>query len=296
MGHAAGAEVNSQGTRAGLAIARKLHRKHGTTYYLSSRLLPPETRDDVDALYGFVRTADEWVDNPEDGDLAAAKEKVENWRRAMRSAWSGAVPDDPVLHAFVEAASRHSIPREEPELFLDAMATDCVKSAYADYGELRAYMRGSAASVGIMLGCVFGLDMGGRLREGAVALAEAMQMTNFLRDVGEDLRRGRVYLPEEDMRSHGVDPDMLERGEATPEFCRLMEALVGRTRRLYEQSDPAIAEIPVRHRRAVVAARVLYSRILDKIEENGYDVFRVRARTSRVEKAATLLATLASVR
>lgn len=280
----------------GLQAGRELHRKHGTTYYLASRFFPAKVRDDVDALYGFVRTADEWVDNPAGGDAASGLAPLARWRSQVVEAYSGHPPGDPVLAAFVETALRTGIPHEEPLAFLDAMASDASVSEYATYEDLRGYMRGSAVAVGLMMGSILGVPMEGRARQGASDLAEAMQMTNFLRDVGEDLERGRLYLPLEDLAAQGLGRADLERREVTGRVRDLLASLIARTRGLYAASDPAIRSLPVEARRPVELARVLYARILDRIESNGYDVFRRRARTGRWERGVAVVATLARLR
>ncbi|MFN3683786.1 MAG: phytoene/squalene synthase family protein [Fimbriimonadaceae bacterium] len=270
-------------------LCRRLHAQHGSTYYLSSRLFPPRRRRQVDAVYGFVRVPDEWVDNAGGASREESERKLAAYRRELIAGLDGERPLHPVLRAFCETALQIGIPREEPLVFLDAMEQDLTQTVYPTYEDLRAYMRGSAVAVAFMMFPILGIPMREGFREGAASLAEAMQMTNFLRDVGEDLDRGRIYLPLEDLESFGLTPDDLRRREVTDPFVRLMRFEIERTRKLYAASDPEIARLPAFGRKPVRLARELYSRILDRIEDRGYDVFGGRARTGRVERALTAL-------
>lgn len=289
-------QVVSEAWEQGLRASRELHRRHGSTYFLASRLFPRDVRDDVDALYGFVRTVDEWVDNPADGKPASALAKIESWRAGLDEGYCGRAVADPVLEAFAAMAVRRLIPPEEPALFLDAMASDATVREYATYEDLRGYMRGSAVAVGYMMCAVLGVPAEGDARQGASDLAEAMQLTNFLRDVGEDLERGRLYLPLEDLGRHGLTRADFERREPTPAVRAVLADGVERARRLYAASDTAIARLPATARRPVAVARELYSRILGRIEQNGYDVFTRRARTSRLEKGLAVARSFARMR
>lgn len=268
---------------------RQLHAQHGSTYYLSSRLFPPRRRRQVDAVYGFVRVPDEWVDNPEGRNLEESARKLAAYRRELIAGLDGERPLHPVLRAFCETAREIGIPREEPLVFLDAMERDLNQTLYRTYEELRDYMRGSAVAVAFMMFPILGIPMREGFREGAASLAEAMQMTNFLRDVGEDLDRGRIYLPLEDLERFDLTPDDLHRRDVTEAFVRLMRFEIERTRGLYAASDPQIGRLPAFGRKPVRLARELYSRILDRIEDRGYDVFGGRARTGRMERAWTAL-------
>jgi phytoene synthase len=155
---------------------------------------------------------------------------------------------------------------------------------YGRYEDLRHYMDGSACAVGEMMAVAIGISMESELISRARALGEAMQMTNFLRDVGEDARRGRIYLPQEDLDRFSVSEDDVMEGRWSERFNRLMEFEIERTRELYHQADPGIRALPSFARRPVLLARILYSRILDRLEAQGRNPFVSRARTSRSEK------------
>ncbi|AIE84499.1 phytoene/squalene synthase family protein [Fimbriimonas ginsengisoli] len=267
------------------AECRRLHRKFGTTYYFATRLFGRRTRERVNALYGFVRVPDEWVDNPVGGDIER-RNRLEAYRSELIRALDGVCPTQPVLRAFCDVMHEVGMPLDEPLRFLDAMAQDLSISRYETYEDLRDYMRGSASAVGLMMCSVLEAGNNPAMLEAAVALGEAMQLTNFIRDVSEDYNRGRIYLPAEDMARFGVTEADLE---PTPRFRELIRFEIERARNLYSQADVGIPLLPPRARKAVRLARILYSRILDRVEANGYDVFSARARTSKLEKLSVLI-------
>lgn len=268
-----------------LSYCRRLHREYGKTYYYSTLRFPADVKWRVHGLYGFVRVADEWIDNPGSLSLAEQKAKLEEWRTMMNDGMAGIRPDHPAMRVFCDAARQTGMPMSEAHAFLDAMAMDLTKARYADYDELREYMRGSASAVGVMMCSMMGSPMDEDTMDRAMALGEAMQMTNFLRDIGEDFWRGRIYMPLEDLARFNVTEEDIAAGRITEGFLDLMRFEIDRTRRIYEYADPGIARLPAEVRKAVLLARILYSRILDRIEANSYDVFRYRARTSFAEKS-----------
>lgn len=241
----------------------------------------------MDAVYGFVRVPDEWVDNPGTLTVEQRAELLARFRAELIRGLDGVCPADPVLRAFVDTMIESAMPLDEPLLFLDAMEMDLNVTRYPTYAHLREYMRGSAAAVGLMMCHVVRAPKDSVTVESAMALGEAMQLTNFLRDVGEDLRRGRIYLPKEDMERFGVTESHLEKGEVTESFKELMRFEVARAKSLYQVAEQGIDRLPKEMRKAIWIARVLYARILDRIEANGYDVFSGRARTSPAEKLLT---------
>ena len=263
---------------------RQLHRQFGTTYYYATQRFSPSIRRRVHALYGFVRLPDEWVDNPNGQPTAAQAALLRNYRESLVGGLGGVCPDEPVLRAFCEVCREVGLDSSEPLLFLDAMEQDLTVTRYADYAALQHYMRGSASAVGVMMCAMLEAGENPKMLDAAKALGEAMQLTNFLRDVREDLERGRIYLPQEDLDKFSVREVDLSSGRVTPEFVRLMQFEIARARDLYRQADEGIPLLPVHAQKAVRLARVLYSRILDRIERRGYDVFGGRARTSRMEK------------
>ena len=265
-----------EGYRRCASIARR----HGQTYYWGSRLLPRERRRHVHAVYALARLADDIVDRagsrPGPGTAAALQDLERRFRDALAEGGSA----DPVLAAVTSTVRECHIPAECFERFFAAMRADLTTLTYETWEDLLAYMDGSAAVIGEMM-----LPVLGPLRDAtapARQLGLAFQLTNFLRDVGEDLDRGRVYVPQEDLRRFGADPHTRR---VTEEWRALMRFEIERNRRLYREADTGLAALPPRSRRCVATARVLYARILERIEANDYDVFTARARVGTASKA-----------
>ena len=267
------------------AYCRALHRKHGTTYFFASRRLPRETRRHVDSLYGFVREADEWVDNPGTMTLAEQAEKLADFREQLIAGCKGVKPNNPTLRAFCDTMAEVGMSPDEPLIFLDAMAQDLTVTRYETWDDLCGYMRGSAAAVGIMMCTVTGTPQTPETLPAAVALGNAMQLTNFIRDVGEDWQRGRIYLALEDLRRHGLSERDIAEGKVSDAWKVMLAEQIARARDLFRQADSGIPMIPSSCRLGVQIARELYAKILDKVEERGYDVFSGRARTTGLEKS-----------
>lgn len=266
------------------AECARLHRQHGATYYFASRRLPAEARRRVDAVYGFVRVPDEIVDNPAEPDLQVMTSGLRAYRQEFLASTYGRRPDQPVLRAFADTLRECEIPLHEPMVFLDAMEADLTVTRYPTYADLRGYMRGSAVAVGMMMLYVLDAERDRANLDAAQALGEAMQLTNFLRDVGDDIRRGRIYLPLEDMAKFGVTEEDICTGRVTPAFRELMRFEIARARQLFDASDAGIERLPEAMRFGVALARELYAKILEKIEEADYNVFGQRARTTPQEK------------
>jgi phytoene synthase len=276
-----------------LRECQQWHREYGTTYYFATQFFPRRYRERVHALYAFVRVPDEWVDNPGDRSPAEVRELLRGYRAELHLAITGARPESAVLRAFADVVRETGMPISEPLCFLDAMEQDLTVTRYPTFDALLGYTRGSAAAVGLMMCHVLDVAPCEDTARAAMALGDAMQLTNFLRDVGEDARRGRIYLPQADLAEFGVSERDLLEGRMSPEFVRLMQFEMGRARELYARADLGIPALPGFARPAVRCARLLYAQILDKIEQRGYDVFTGRARTSRSEKLATAARVLA---
>jgi len=274
------------------AICKRLHRKYGTTYYFAARRLPANLRRRVIALNGFVRVPADWIDNPKRAPAAKLEQLLNAYRNDFIRGMDGVIPGNPVLRAFCDVAHEVSLPIEEPLRFLDAMEQNIHTCRYETYDELRRYMRGSASSVGLMACMLMEVPPDQIVRHSAIALGEAMQLTKFLRDVGDDLRRGRVYIPMEDMRRFSGSEDAILQEEVNQAFARLMNYEIERARGLYAEADLGISLLPTPVLPAVKLARILYARILDRIEQRRYDVFSGRARTSSVEKLAAAVRVL----
>lgn len=265
------AGITDPALRDAYETCRKLHAKYGRTYYLATRLLPPSKRPHVWALYGFARYADEFVDS----FTARDPQALVDWGKAFLDGLTGEGSDNPVGRAMTYTMRRWGIPRAHVEPFLESMRLDITVTSYRTYADLEQYMYGSAAVIGLwMLPILEPLapEAGARAR----ALGEAFQLSNMIRDVGEDLRRGRIYLPQEDLEVFGVTRDALSRGVVTPPVRELLRFEIERARGLYAFAEPGIDMLHPTSRDCVRTAFTLYQGILDAIEEAHYQVLNQR--------------------
>jgi phytoene synthase len=280
----------TEGLAASYAACERLTRTHGTTYYWSTRLLPADKRPHVYALYALCRHADDLVDDIDPGERATprAAEALAGFRDRLFVDLDRGCSGHPVLAAVVDTTRTFDIDPDCYRRFFRSMAMDLTVSRYERYTDLLDYTDGSAAVIGEMMLPV--LEPTERAALGpARDLGVAFQLTNFLRDVDEDLDRGRVYLPQEDLRRFGADPWSRR---VTPEWRALMRFEIGRTRELYRSADLGLRYLRGRSARCIGAARSLYAGILDRIEASDYDVFSGRARVSTARKLATVTASL----
>lgn len=261
---------------------RRLNRRFGSTYYWAASLLPPEKRRQVHALYGFCRYADDIVDQQPQLIASERARLLEDFGARFFHDLDAGVSDDEVLCAVVDTVRTLRIDPVCFERFLHSMTMDLTRRSYETFDDLMEYMDGSAAVIGEMMLPVLE-PSSPRAFEPARDLGIAFQLTNFLRDVGEDLDRGRVYIPQTTLRTFGADP---RRRVADDAWVAALRFEIERTRSIYRQADVGIGLLPTRTRRCVQVARSLYSDILGRIEANNYDVFGRRARVSHWKKLA----------
>jgi len=274
-------------------LCREFNKRHGTTYYWSTKVLPRIKQHHVHALYAFARYADDIVDEipsqggrdvPTEVRAAALADFGDRFFADLEVGRS----DDPILKAVVHTVRAFDIDPEGFRRFLRSMTMDLTVESYATWDDLLVYMDGSAAVIGeMMLPILEPTDYDAALPH-ARDLGNAFQLTNFLRDIDEDLDRGRQYVPLEDTERFGVE---LTQRRITPEFVELMRFEIDRCRELYRSAQIGIDMLPDRSAKCVGAAHALYGRILDKIEAQDYDVFTSRASVSTTEKA-TMVAKL----
>lgn len=261
---------------------RKIHKAYGKNYYFATRGFPEQMKLDTFALYAFFRVPDEMVDNPEDPNQA--KEHLEAWKYRWAQDFKNKSSDHPVLRASMDVFFRNAIPFEYSEAFFEAMIQDTWKDRYQTYEELEEYMYGSAAVVGLMMSHVIGYSEDTALIY-AAQLGYAMQLTNFIRDIQEDWDdRGRIYLPLEDLERFGVTEEDIRAHRHSDRLKALVQFEVSRARQLYAQADKGIPMLTQEGRLAVRMARVIYSAILVKLEQQNCNVFVGRASTNLVEK------------
>jgi phytoene synthase len=249
--------------RACYLRCRQLLAAHDKSYYLASLLLPPARRPYVHAIYGFARHADEMVDGSETSGFAP-------WRDQILADLKGGDTSDEFGRALLHTMQTWDIPVHLVETFLDAMASDLVVTSYETYADLEVYMHGAAGTMALQLVPV----LGGRSEEAFEAMrlmGIAFQLTNILRDVGDDLRRGRVYLPAEDLRRFG-----LSEIQPGPEFRELLRFEIARTRSLYRQARAGVPLLEPAGRQTALAGMNLYGGILGAIERADYDVLTQR--------------------
>jgi len=283
---ASGTTPVSPKLEAGYRECARLTREFGTTYFWGAALLPMARRRHVYAVYALCRLADDIVDDARIVDDASRIDtgvQLATFASSFRSALAAGDSDDPVMAAVADTVTRAGIDPECFDRFFSAMAMDLTTTSYEMWDDLLGYMEGSAAVIGEMMLPVLE-PTSPKARDGARALGLAFQLTNFLRDIDEDLDRGRVYVPQEDLRRYGVD---IGARTVTPEWRRMMAFEIARNRRLYDVADSGIPMLPPASARCVGTARVLYAQILDRIEAAGYDVFAERVRVATWRKAAT---------
>jgi phytoene synthase len=273
------------------AECARIAARHGRTYFLATRLLPAADRPAVHALYAFARTVDDIVDTtvcPPDHQAGRLDEFTAQLRDPS--------PRHPVIVAVRDTAARYRIDAELFDAFLRSMRMDVpgtpeYRSRYADLAQLREYMHGSAAVIGLQLLPVLG-TVGPRAaaEPAAAALGEAFQLTNFIRDVAEDLGRDRIYLPADQLAAFGVDEPLLRHCAATRRTDqRVRRALahhIALARARYRAAEPGIELLRPGARPAIRAAFTLYGEILDQVEDSDYAVFARRAAVSRARRLA----------
>jgi phytoene synthase len=287
--------------RESYAECKRLNALHGKTYYLATLLLPKAKRPFVHALYGFARYADEIVD-----DLASTltpQEKAEvlsKWSSGVLAGLQNGTSEDPVGRALVDTAKRFKIPHQHFIDFLHSMEMDLTVTQYQSYEDLLEYVYGSAAVIGLEMVPVLGYSDDAAF-ESAKKLGIAFQLANFIRDVGEDLERGRIYLPLDELARFGVTRELLEKRVLTPEIIEALKFQIARVRQLQLEAAPGIAVLDKTSRPCIEAASELYCGIVDEVEAIGYDIFNKRAKTStlrrlRVASTAYMRAIVARIR
>src|SRR6056297_1755062 len=258
-----------------ISTSKAIQRRTGKTFHLATRLLPERVRHATYVLYAFFRVADDVVDTTEDRDPDAQRRELEAIREVAlgeRDPEAGEA-DAEVLSAFRELADRHGIADEDVNTFVDAMQADLEKTRYETHEELEEYMRGSAVAVGYMMMDVMEVEEYETAAPHAAALAEAFQLSNFLRDVAEDVHEyDRVYLPGETREEYGVTVDQLRGGEVTAGFREAMRAELAYTERKYREGVAGIEYLPEDCQFAVLVSAVLYADHHRLIRERDCDV------------------------
>lgn len=287
------AGITNPDLRASYLECKRLNSLHGKTYYLATLLLPPAKRPFVHALYGFARYADEIVD-----DLASVlteEEKaiaLKRWGDGVLADIKSGNSKDHIGSALVDTVKRFNIPITYFEAFLHSMTMDLTITEYHSYEDLYEYVYGSAAVIGLQMVAIMGTTSTASITEvnaAAEKLGIAFQLANFIRDVGEDLDRGRVYLPVSELQAHGVTRNMLEERVLTPEIRDALKEQIERVRRLQKEANAAIKLLSIESRACIEAASELYCGIVDEVEKIDYQIFTKRAKTSNLRRLKVAL-------
>ncbi len=273
--------VDDTNLRQAYAHCEQITRENSRTFYTATAIMPGSKRRAIRALYAFCRTSDDVVDEAS-GD-----------RETQFAAWKEAVlhtspePDQLVLSAWADTRQHYQVPDKYVEQLLDGVAQDFTTQRYETFGELAEYCYGVASTVGLMSMHIIGFS-GPEAIPYAVRLGVALQMTNILRDVGEDWQVGRLYLPQEELAHFGLSEADIDAGIVDDRWRSFMRFQIDRTRRLYQESMPGIGMLNTSGRFSVTAAAELYSAILDDIIAHDYDVFNRRAHITDGRKVAML--------
>ncbi len=267
----------------------EITRRHSRSFYFSSSLLPPEKRRAARALYAFCRMSDNIVDNShhrEQDRRSICLHKLDIWQESLRSPLEE--QSHPILLAWTDTRQHYNIPLRYSDDLLDGMRMDLEKTRYDTFDELWEYCYRAASVVGINSMYITGFENRPETFRKAEILGVALQMTNILRDVGEDWQRDRVYLPREDMKRFGVTEADIAAGRVTDGYRALMQFEIQRTHLLYEEAWPGIGLLTPDGRVAIAASAEVYRGILRRIERSGYDNLTRRASVSTAGKLAML--------
>ena len=252
----------------------------GSSFYYSFLFLPPEQRRGITALYAFCREVDDVVDEVHDPQLAHTK--LAWWRQEIANLFAGN-PQHPVTHALAPVIKRFALPRERFEEIIAGMEMDIEQNRYLDFPALEHYCHHVAGSVGMMAAELFGYS-DQRTLAYAHELGLAFQLTNIIRDVGEDARRGRIYLPQDEMRAHGVAPAQVLRAEASDGFLALMRMQTQRAREHYARALAALPAVDRKAQRPGLVMAAIYQRLLGEIEAENFAVLHQRIALTPLRK------------
>ena len=278
------AGITDPDLRASYEECKRLNALHGKTYYLATLLLPKAKRPFVHALYGFARYADEIVDDlASELSLEEKAEVLSTWGNGVLADLKKGTSQDHVGRALIDTVNRFAIPHEHFEAFLHSMTMDLTVQEYESYDDLFEYVYGSAAVIGLEMVPILG-PLHNDAFEAAKKLGIAFQLANFIRDVDEDLDRGRVYLPLKELGQFGVTREMLEERVLTPEIIEALKFQIARVRQLQAEAAAGIKMLEPSSRPCIEAASTLYCGIVDEVEKIGYDIFNHRAKTSTARR------------
>lgn len=263
-------------------------KQSGSNFYYSFLFLSKAKRQAMYTIYAFCKAVDSAVDEPPAG--SNPKEELRRWRRELDAVYGG-TPTLPITVSLAHHVKALSIPKAYFEELVKGVEMDLTNNRYATFDELSLYCYRVASVVGLICLHIFGTTSP-RAQDYAVSLGMAFQLTNILRDVGADASDNRVYLPLEDLHNCNYPEKALLQKTYSPEFKALMQQEAARARQYYEKARSALAALPPSERRALIVAEIMrgiYSRILDKVERSGYQVFGPRISLSTTHRLAIAL-------
>lgn len=266
------------GLETSYRYCEKVTRERAKNFYYGIKLLPPERRAALCAMYAFFR----YCDDVSDGDIAGSRaELLARWRDAIEPGPPG---DSQILPAFYDAKTRYAIPSEYFQAMIDGVEADLTKNRYASFDELYRYCYCVASTVGLVCVHVYGFDGSQEALQMAEWRGIAFQLTNILRDVAEDLQLGRIYLPQDELAEAGLTEEQLRAGAPSPALEAFLSAQVARARDYYQRSNALEARVDPASRQSLQAMTNIYRALLDKVSSMGVKVLKQRARLSTVEK------------
>lgn len=286
-------EVQASELRDAYSHCRQITREYAKTFYMATRFLPNKKQRSIFAVYALCRYIDDLVDEAE--DLVAQQKLNENqivemldeWKDQLTRTYNGEKFDHPILLALSDVLKEYHIPIKLPFELMEGVCMDLTKSRYNNFEELYTYSYKVASVVGLMVSEIFGYSDKEALKH-AESLGIAMQLTNILRDIGEDLNRGRIYLPQDELKQFGITERDLFEHKLEQKFKDFMEFQIQRAERYYEHADTGIPMLSRDSHYPVAMARLNYSKILTRIRDNDYQVFTQRAFLSTTEKLSIL--------
>jgi len=252
----------------------------GSSFYYGFLFLPEDRRRAITALYAFCREVDDVVD--ECSDAAVARMKLAWWRKEIGAVYSGS-PQHPVARALASLLPRYRLPEERLNEIIDGMEMDLERNRYPDFEALKLYCHRVAGVVGLLSAEIFGYE-DARTLDYAADLGLAFQLTNIIRDVGEDARRNRIYLPLDELARHGVDVADLVQGRETGDFRRLMELQIERTHDCYRQAFSKLPPVDRPAQRPGIIMAAIYQALLEEIRAEGCHVLTQRTALTPVRK------------
>lgn len=282
-------ELPTNSLRDAYSHCRQITRRQAKTFYMATRFLPNDKQRSIFAIYALCRYVDDLVDETNDlieqkrVDRSHLDKLLDEWQYKLEVAYDTGEADNPILTAFADTLNLFHIPKKYPLELLEGVCMDLHKNRYETFDELYEYSYKVASVVGLMTSEVFGYNSPQAIPH-AVDLGIAMQLTNILRDIGEDLRRNRIYIPAEDLRRFNISEQDLFDGIKDERFSNLMEFQIQRARSYYDSADKGITMLSSDSRMPVYLARHNYSRILDQIEQNKYEVYSKRAFLTATQK------------